>query len=69
MAHRFSFTVDVEIERVQGKFATRDEIEQAIRTALEEVESNIDVSGIGPDGDSEYEVVSCDVNEAEVAKR
>lgn len=68
MAMRFSFTVDVEVERIQGKFATRDEIADAIRSALEDAEHNIDVTSIGPDGDSEYEVVCCDIDEVEQKK-
>lgn len=48
------FTVTVSYERTQGKFAGRDEIAEIIEQALQEVD--IDISGIGVDGDSEYEV-------------
>lgn len=65
MAMRFTYTVEVEVERIQGKFASRDEISEAIASALEEVEGNIYVSGIGADGDSEYEVVLFEFNEEE----
>lgn len=58
---RFSYTVEVEVERVQGKFASRDEIGELILEQLQG--ADIDVSGVGADGDSEYEVVSFDVNE------
>jgi hypothetical protein len=61
MGMKFSYTVEVEVERIQGKFASRDEIEEFIRLAVEGAESDIDLSGIGADGDSEYEVVSFEV--------
>lgn len=48
------FTVTVNYDRTQGKFAGRDEIAETIEQALQEVD--IDISGIGADGDSEYEV-------------
>lgn len=48
------FTVTVSYERTQGKFAGRDEIAEIIEQALQD--ADIDISGIGADGDSEYEV-------------
>ena len=32
---RYNFTADVEVERAEGKFATREEIGELIRVALE----------------------------------
>lgn len=56
---KFKFTVEVEVERTQGKFATRDELSTLIGEALE---------GANPetlDGENEgqYEVQSWDVAE------
>ena len=54
MAHRFTFTVEVEVERESGKFMTRDEMEETIRDWLER--ANEDQIDGGPDGDSVYTV-------------
>jgi len=35
MASRFTFTVNVTAERTEGKFATRDELQEQIQEALE----------------------------------
>ena len=52
MAYRF--TIEVEVERVEGKFAPRDEIADALISACEDAS----LYGLGADGASEYEVVS-----------
>lgn len=65
----FTYTVEVDVERVQGKFTTRDEISEAIITALEQVQSDIDLDSLGPDSNSEYEVTDFSINEEEQAKR
>lgn len=62
MAHRFTFTVEVELERTEGKFASRDEMAEAIIDMLEGAEDG--VYGIGSDGDSNYEVSNWEVSEA-----
>lgn len=51
----FRVALEFNVERVQGKFASREEIEEKIRETLEDV--YVDLDGIGADGDSEYEVV------------
>jgi hypothetical protein len=51
----FTITGSVDIERIQGKFVSRDEIEGAIREALDDALGSLDLSGLGPDCDSEYE--------------
>lgn len=48
------FKIEVEVERVTGKFAGRDEIEEILVSAIEEA----DLYGVGADGESEYEIVS-----------
>lgn len=50
MAH--TFTIEVTVERVAGKFAPRDEIADALATAVEDA----DLYGLGADGESEYNV-------------
>lgn len=65
---RFTFTVEVEVERVEGKFASRDEIADVIAEALGEANpENID--GIGTDGGGEYEVTLWEVDEAPQEKK
>lgn len=54
----FSFEVTVEVERVSGRFVTRDAIADELISALQDA----DVQQISVD-DSEYETVAWDVNE------
>jgi hypothetical protein len=58
---KFRFCIDVEVERTQGKFASREELAELIQADLEQAQP--DLSGCGADGDSEYEVTSFDVGE------
>jgi hypothetical protein len=58
MAHRFTVTLEVEVERTEGKFASRDEIAEAIQEALANAGEGESLSGLGADGDSEYEITS-----------
>ena len=60
---RFTFTVEVEVERTQGKFASRDEISAAVVEMLDGADEGT-VDGVGADGDSEYEIVSWEVTAA-----
>jgi len=60
---RLTFTVEVEVERVQGKFASRDEISEQLLEAVEGADPG-SVDGVGVDGDSEYEVTSWEVRGA-----
>jgi len=57
---KFSFIVEVEVERVEGKFASRDEIDETIAEWLESADEGT-VDGIGADGESSYEVTSWSV--------
>ena len=63
MAHHFTFTVTVELERTEGKFAGRDEMAEAIIDALEGADPG-SVDGIGADGMSSYDVTDWAVEEA-----
>lgn len=55
---KFAFTVEVEVERVSGKFASRDEIGESIENAMDNDLGSIELSGLGADGESEYEVTN-----------
>lgn len=54
--------IEVEVERVEGKFASRDEVAEQITDALEGADPS-SIDGIGSDGTSSYEVSSWDVQE------
>jgi hypothetical protein len=61
----FTYMIEVEAERVEGKFATRDDIGGQI---LEEIEG-ADPGNIFGEGDGEYEITQFEVTEVEAAKR
>jgi hypothetical protein len=61
MAHTFKVEIEVVVERVEGKFASRDEIAEAIQDAIGNPAEGDSLSGIGADGTSEYEIVSSTV--------
>jgi hypothetical protein len=58
-----TFVVTVHWTHISGKFASRDEIVSSIQDTLNDLDSSIDLSGIGPDSDTEYSVVGVDVEE------
>jgi len=58
---KISFEVHVEVERVQGKFASKDDIADLISDWLETANED-SISGVGADGDSEYEILDWQVN-------
>lgn len=62
MAHRFTFTVTVELEREAGKFATRDEMSEELLNWLEGANES-QVYGIGADGDSTYNITNWEAEE------
>lgn len=56
MAHHFEFNVSVSLERLEGKFASRSDMEDAL---VEIIEGYIDgevLDGLGSDGETSYEV-------------
>ena len=61
---RFRFVVEIEVERVKGKFATRDEIRDQIQEALE----SADPGTYEGDNGGQYETQSWEVNEEEEIK-
>lgn len=62
---RFTFVVEVEVERVEGRFASRDDIGEQLRAELE----GADPGSITGENDGEYGVVSWDVDEQPQPKR
>ncbi len=63
MAHKFTLTVEVEVERTEGKFASREEMAEALIEALEQADPG-ELYGLGADGMSTYQVNSFEVSEA-----
>lgn len=56
---RFTFTVEVEVERTQGKFATRDELADQIKDALE----NASPGDLQGENEGEYTINDWTVDE------
>jgi len=63
----FQFTITLQVERVEGKFASNDEISERIQEQLESLDFDLD--GLGADGESTYEVVESDVDGGAVSRR
>ena len=55
----FTFTIDIEVQRSQGKFATRDELIDQLREAIE----GADPGQLSGENGGEYETCGWDVNE------
>jgi hypothetical protein len=60
---KLTFTINVELERTEGKFASRDEMAEEILGWLENANEG-EVSGIGADCASTYEITAWDVEGA-----
>lgn len=56
---RFTYTVTVEVQRTEGKFASRDEISEQIREALEAA----DPQQYDGENGGMYETVEWEVND------
>ncbi len=63
MSHKFKLTVTVELTRTEGKFASRDEMIEALRDEIEGMDPG-EIYGLGADGESTYEITSWEVDEA-----
>jgi len=61
---RFTFQVEVEVEREEGKFATRDELGDQLREAIE----GADPGTVDGDNGGTYNVIQFDVEELEQPK-
>jgi hypothetical protein len=58
MAHRFKFVVEVELERSEGRFVSRDDMAQELLDAIESADpGSVDVD------ESSYEVTDWSVSE------
>lgn len=64
---RFAYLVTADVERIEGKFAGRDEVGEELSSTLENTDPG-QVDGLGPDGTSSYEVQSWDVSEYDEAE-
>jgi hypothetical protein len=62
-----TFEVEIQLERVGGKFAPREEVVDALREQLEQAAGE-GVSGVGADGDTEYEASDYTITEIERPK-
>lgn len=56
------FSGSIQIERVQGKFASRDELIELIQSELDDALQAIQPYGLGADGTSEYEITDYDLD-------
>ena len=56
---RFEFTVSVEVERTEGKFASRDELAEAIQEALD----GADPGELEGEAGGQYQTVAWEVQE------
>lgn len=66
MSHTIKVEVEVVVDRVEGKFASRADIEEAVGQIIEEAVADAageSLSDLGIDGDSEYEITSVSVVE------
>lgn len=64
----FVFEVRATVERVSGKFASREDVAAELMQTLESTDPGT-VYGLGADGDSSYEVQSWDVEEQPQPRR
>ena len=64
MTHRIELKVNVELDHVTGKFATRDEMVEKLTEALEDAEPS-DLDGLGEDGSTSYTVSYWEIEEIE----
>jgi hypothetical protein len=59
---RYRIVVEVEVERESGKFAPRDEVHDAIVSAILDADPG-SIDGVGADGDSVYNVTEWNAGE------
>jgi hypothetical protein len=60
MAHNLIFAVRVTLERLEGKFAPKDELADKIIEMIEQANDST-IDGVGADGESVYDIVDWDV--------
>ena len=52
--------IEAELSHISGKFASREEITEAIRDEIDQGQLT-EIYGVGADGESQYDVVSWEV--------
>lgn len=62
---QFTFLVEIEVDRIEGKFASRDELEEQLSEALE----GADPTSLTGDNGGEYETTSWEVTAQERCTR
>ncbi len=67
MTYIIELKVTVELDRTEGKFASREEVVESLTEWLENA-NQASIYGIGADGESTYEVINWDVEEVERPK-
>lgn len=68
MTQKFAFTLTVEVALIAGKFASRDEIAQAVKDQIVTAEPQ-SLYGFGTDRGSEYKVKSWEIETAVAGKK
>lgn len=63
MAQKFTFTLSVEVALTEGKFASREEIAQAVKNEIITAEP-LSLFGFGTDRGSVYKVKRWEIEEA-----
>lgn len=62
MANHFKFLVEITVERREGKFTSRDDIQERLEQAIQEGVDGADLGGLGADGTSVYEMTDSSVS-------
>lgn len=60
---KFTYLVEVEVDRDEGKFVGRDEISDIIAEGVESAAESAELSGLGIDASSSYSVTNVSVDE------
>lgn len=64
---KITLIVEAEVAHVTGKFASRDELTDALIENIEDADDG-EIVGVGVDQDSEYSITSWSVSEGEAPK-
>lgn len=57
---KVTLTVEVVLERTQGKFAPKEEVAEALAEEIDNADPG-SICGVGADGDSDYEITEWEV--------
>jgi hypothetical protein len=61
----FTYLIDIEIEKTEGKFASRDEMDEQIQEAL----GDANPENLTGENDGEYDVIQWDIEEVPQPKK